>query len=137
MVGVPPGAGLCYFGYREGHSIVLIAVVNSNYQVDMVDGSDVGPQSHGRVFSASNIAGALDEGLLNIPPPRCLYGEIELFPFVLISDEGYNFTKINAPPCMFFTFFKLYKICNAPDLIKPYARASIKGKEQITNYRIS
>ena len=38
---------------------------------------------------------------------------------------------------MFFTFLKLYKFCNTPDLIKPYAGASIKKKEQVTNYRIS
>ena len=65
----PPRTGSYYFNYKKRHSIVLIAVVNSNYQFNMVDRSDAGPQSHGRVFSASNIAGALDEGLLNIP--RC------------------------------------------------------------------
>ena len=66
----PPRTGSYYFNYKKRHSIVLIAVVNSNYQFNMVDRSDAGPQSHGRVFSASNIAGALDEGLLNIP--RCI-----------------------------------------------------------------
>ena len=28
---------------------------------------------------------------------------------VKLQAEAYNFTKINTPPCMFFTFFKLYK----------------------------
>ena len=54
--------------------------------------------------------------MLNILPPRRLYGDNKLFPFVLVSDEASPLTEY---------------------LIQPYARASIKEKEQVANYRTS
>ena len=93
-----------------------MAVVNSNYQFTMVDIGDAGCQSDGGVFAASNIGRALDEGLLNIPPPRHLYSDTKLFLFLLVGDEAFPLKEY---------------------LIKLYARASIKEKEQVPNYRIS
>ena len=93
-----------------------MAVVDSNYQFTLVDIGDSGRQSDGGVFSASNICRALEEGLLNIPPPRRLRGETRSFPLVLVGDEAFPLTEY---------------------LIKPYARATIKEKEQLANYRIS
>ena len=112
----PPRSGSYFFNYKKPHSIVLMAVVNSNCQFIMVDIGDAGRQSDGGVFAASNIVRALDEGLLNIPPPRRLYRDTKLFPFVLVGDEAFPL-----------------KEC----LIKPYAKASIKEKKQVANYRIS
>ena len=92
-----------------------MAVINLNYQFTMVDIGDVGCQSDGGVFAARNIGQAIDVGLLNIPPPRRLYGDTELFPFALVGDEAFPLKKY---------------------LIKPYAKASIKQKEQVANYGI-
>ena len=116
LMQAPPRSGSYFFNYKKTHSIVLMAVVNSNYQFTMVDIGDAGRQSDGGVFAVSNIGRALDEGLLNIPPPRRLYGDTKLFPFVLVGDEAFPLKEY---------------------LIKPYARASIKEKEQVANYRIS
>ena len=60
-----------------------MAVVNSNYQFIRVDIGDAGRQSDGGGFAA------LDEGLLNIPPPRHFHGDTKLFPFVLVGDEAF------------------------------------------------
>ena len=92
-----------------------MAVVNSSYQFIMVDIGDTGRQRDGGVLAASNSGQALDERLLNIPPPRRLYGDTKLFPFVLVGDEAFSFKEY---------------------LIEPYARASVKEKEQVANYRI-
>ena len=73
--------------------------------------------NRGGVFAASNIGQALDEGLLNIPSPRRLYGDTKLFPFVLVGDESFPLKEY---------------------LIKPYALyVSIKEKEQVANYSTS
>ena len=74
-----PRLGLYFFNYKETHSII------SNYQFIMVDIGDAGRQSDSGVFAASNIGRVLDEGLINIPPPRSLYGDTKLFPFVLVD----------------------------------------------------
>ena len=54
--------------------------------------------------------------MLNIPPPRPIYGDTKLFPFVLVGDEAFPLKEY---------------------LIKLYVRASTKEKEQVANYRIS
>ena len=61
-----------------------MAVVNSNYQFTMVDISDAGLKSDDGVFAASNIGQALDEGLLNIPRLRRLYGNTKLVVHVVL-----------------------------------------------------
>ena len=66
-----------------------MAVVNSSYQFTMVDISDTRRQRDGGVLAASN--SGRDERLLKIPPPRRLYGDTKLFPFVLVGDEAFSF----------------------------------------------
>ena len=41
----PARSGSCYFNYKKTHSIVLLAVVNSNYEFILVDIGDAGRQS--------------------------------------------------------------------------------------------
>ena len=72
LMQAPPRSGSYFFDYKKLHSIVLIPVINSNYQFTLVDIGDAGRQSDGGVFTASSIGQALNGGLLNIPPPRCL-----------------------------------------------------------------
>ena len=92
-----------------------MAVVNSGYQFTMVNTGDTGRQRDGGVLAASYSGQALDERLLKIPPPRRLYGDTEQFPFVLVGDEAFSFKEY---------------------LTEPYARAPVKEKEQVANYRI-
>ena len=70
----PTRFGSCYFNYKRAHSIVLLAVVNSNYEFILVDIGDAGRQSDGGVFTSSNLGYAMDKKLLIIPKPRPLKG---------------------------------------------------------------
>lgn len=112
----PARSGSYYYNYKKTHSIVLMGVVNSNYEFILVDIGDAGRQSDGGVFTACHIGRALEEQKLNIPKPRSLKGTSKEFPFVFVGDEAFPLKEY---------------------LIKPYARSSIQMKEQIANYRIS
>jgi len=112
----PARSGSCYFNYKKTHSIVLLAVVNSNYEFILVDIGDAGRQSDGGVFASSNLGYAMDQKLLNIPKPRPLKGTTKSFPFVFVGDEAFP--------------LKDY-------LIKPYARICLHLREKVANYRIS
>ena len=56
-----------------------MAVVSSNYQLNTANICDAGHPSNGRVFAANKMGQALDDDLLNIAPPRPLYGDTKLF----------------------------------------------------------
>lgn len=112
----PARSGSQYFNYKKSHSIVLMAVVNANYEFILVDIGEAGRQSDGGVFSHSNLGIAFEQKLLKIPEPRALPGSIKKFPFVLVGDEAFP--------------LKDY-------LVKPYPRDSLQIKEKIANYRIS
>jgi len=56
----PARSGSCYFNYKKTHSIVLLAVVNSNYEFILVDIGDAGRQSDGGVFASSKLVYAMD-----------------------------------------------------------------------------
>ena len=105
-----------YYNYKKTHSIVLLGVVNSNYEFILLDIGDAGRQSDGGVFASCHIGHAMEENKLNIPKPRPLKGTSKKFPFVFVGDEAFPLKEY---------------------MIKPYARTSIQMKEQVANYRIS
>ncbi|XP_057308122.1 uncharacterized protein LOC130646008 [Hydractinia symbiolongicarpus] len=103
-------------GKHKTHSIVLLAVVNSNYEYILVDIGDAGRQSDGGVFASSHLGHAMEENLLNIPKSRPLRITSKKFPFVFVGDEAFPLKEY---------------------LLKPYAKGFIQKKEQIANYRLS
>ena len=112
----PPRSGSLFYNYKGSHSIVLMAVVNANYQFSFVDIGDLGGQSDGGVFSSCNFGISFNNDTLNIPEPSNIKDTNELFPYVLVGDEAFPL-KIN--------------------LLKPYPKSSLGIKERVFNYRLS
>ena len=112
----PVRSGSFYFNYKKSHSIVLMAVVNANYEFTMIDIGDSGRQSDGGVFAASKLGFAMDNNLFNLPSPRMIEGTDKYFPYVFVGDEAFPLKKY---------------------LIKPYPRSMLGVEERIANYRIS
>ena len=116
MIQAPPRSGSTFFNYKKFHSIVLLAVVNANYEFTMVDIGDAGRQSDAGVFSSSKLGYAMNHGLLNTPSSRQLGSTNKHFPYVFVGDEAFPLK----------TF-----------LIRPYPRSCLTVKERIANYRMS
>ena len=108
-------SGSQFFNYKKSHSIVLMVVVNANYEFIFVDIGDAGKQIDDGVFSQCNLGFAVDQKLLKIPEARALAGLTKEFLFVLVKGEAFP--------------LKDY-------LVKPYPRDSLQIKEKIENYRI-
>ena len=90
IIQCPPRGGSMFFNYKKFHSIVLMAVVNANYEFVMVDIGDYGRLSDGSVFSNSHLGIAINNGTLNLPLPRKLdHCSQKLYPYVFVGDDAF------------------------------------------------
>ncbi|XP_052901550.1 putative nuclease HARBI1 [Anopheles moucheti] len=72
----PNNGGSDYYNYKNFHSIVLLAIVDANYNFLYIDVGAKGSVSDGGVFRNSRIHEKFEKGELNLPEPeilRCPY----------------------------------------------------------------
>ena len=107
----PSGSGSYYYNYKHTFSVVLMAVVNANYEFIMVDVGANGRVSDGGVFANTKFCKQLKEKALHIPEPTSLPG-------------CHNIVGDDAFPLM-------------DNLMKPYAQRNLSKAQDIYNYRVS
>ena len=115
----PPGSGSFYFNYKKFFSIVLMAVVNANYEFLMVDVEVNGRVSDGGVISHTEFGYMLSNNTLQLPEPTKLHSSVQTnYPFVFIGDDAFAMTE---------------------NLLKPYSEATgrLTLEQRIFNYRLS
>jgi hypothetical protein len=88
----PPNPGRQYFNYKQYHSIVLQAVLDTNLKFVTVDVGAYGKQSHCGVFRNSAPYQSLETRSLQVPEDTVLpHSEITL-PKIFVGDETYLLT---------------------------------------------
>lgn len=108
--------GSKYYNYKGTHSIVLLALVDANYQFIYINVGINGRVSDGGVFRESDIAPCLTNprNPLNIPPDKALPGMDEVVPYVILGDNAFPLQK---------------------HIIKPYPLRNLTYPQRIFNYR--
>ena len=114
VVKQPGNFGSFYFNYKGTFSIVLLALVDANYNFTYVDVGCNGRVSDGGVFRESTLSSAMERNLLGIPAPK-IVGQ-DLLPYVIVADDAFPL-KTN--------------------IMKPYPYRGLSHQKRITNYRIS
>ncbi|XP_070392388.1 uncharacterized protein [Dermacentor albipictus] len=112
----PRKAGSLYFNYKGTHSIVLMAVADSQYLFRLIDVGAPGRFSDGGIFKDSPIGKRLHEGKLNLPRAAKLPGSERVCPHVFVGDEAFQLR---------------------PDFMRPLPGTRTKAEEIIFNYRLS
>ncbi|KAK0138530.1 Protein ALP1-like [Merluccius polli] len=90
VIRAPDNSGSLYYNYKGTYSIVLLAVVDSQYCFCVVDVGSYGRTSDGGVLANSIFGQALRDGPLGIPEDALLPGADHLGPqpFVFVADEA-------------------------------------------------
>lgn len=88
----PPHTGSLYYNYKKFCSIVLMAVVNSNYEFIMADAGINGRISDGGVLGYTAFGKALSDKIPKIPEPATLPNSGNKLPFVLLGDDAFVLT---------------------------------------------
>ena len=109
-------SGSLYYNYKHTFSIVLMALVDANYNFVFVDVRAYGKQSDGSVFSHSALGKLMNEGALNLPDETTLTNSSKKAPYVIVGDEAFPLQK---------------------HLMRPYPGRNLPIDEKVFNYRLS
>lgn len=93
-----------------------MAVVDASYRFVYVNVGSQGRASDAGVFAQSDLRKAMDEGLLNVPPPEPLPNTTIRVPYMFIGDEAFPLRA---------------------DLMKPYPFRQLDHDLRVYNYRFS
>ncbi|XP_037577053.2 uncharacterized protein LOC119459316 [Dermacentor silvarum] len=112
----PKNSGTMYFNYKGTYSIVLLAIVDSDYKFVVVDIGAYGKQSDGGVLQQSQFGQRLEQGQLQLPRSLALPNTMQQAPCVFVGDEAFQLR---------------------PDFLRPYPGRELEDKKRIFNYRLS
>jgi hypothetical protein len=80
------GSGSFFFNYKGYHSIVLLGIVNANYEFILVDFGVNGRVSDGSVLEYTEFLRRLKGNMLNTPKQETS----DDLPYVFIGDEAFS-----------------------------------------------
>lgn len=89
VIQCPSHTGSEYYNYKKTFSIVLLAVVDSNYEFMFADIGSQGRISDGGVLRNSILWQKISENNLNLPTPYPLPGSDEPLPYVFLCDGAF------------------------------------------------
>jgi hypothetical protein len=112
----PPHSGSLYYNYKNFFSIVMLAVVSSNYEFIIVDVGTNGRVSDGGVLANSKFGQLLNKNSLQTPQPERLPNSEKTLPFVSVADDAFAMSE---------------------NLLKPYSQTGLTPEQRIFNYRLS
>lgn len=113
----PPKSGSQYRNYKGFFSIILLAVVTSDYKFLWVDVSGDGAASDAMVFNQCDLRQALEAGdIEGWPEPDPLPHDTQDVPYYLIGDDAFALRSY---------------------MMKPFGTRVLTQDERIYNYRVS
>ncbi|CAF4890583.1 unnamed protein product [Pieris macdunnoughi] len=103
----PPNSGSLYFNYKKTFSVVLMALVDANYNFTIVNVGSYGKNSDGGIFANSNLGKELQRKNLSLP--ASYRPGSSTAPYVLVGDEAFPLkTYLMRPSCLHKRFVAAY-----------------------------
>ena len=114
----PPNSGSYFYNYKGFYSLVLLAIVDADYQFIYIDVGSEGRANDASIWRQSSFYRKLNaEGNpLHFPPPRHVRGIEGLLPYFLLGDDAFALTS---------------------SLMKPISKYNLNLAERVYNYRVS
>ncbi|XP_063388799.1 uncharacterized protein LOC134674612 [Cydia fagiglandana] len=116
LIEKPPNSGSLYYNYKGTFSIVLLGIVNANYEFLYINVGTNGSISDGGVFKHTSFYKKLSSNQLDIPAPAVLPGSDIVAPYCFVADSAFAINE---------------------NLLKPYPQRNLTQEKRIFNYRLS
>lgn len=97
LIQAPANSGSDYYNYKEQFSIVLLAIVDADYNFIYANCGAKGKSSDSGVFQETSFYEAMNENQLSWPEPEPLRHEPNM-PFVLVGDSAFALTEKMMKP---------------------------------------
>lgn len=112
----PSESGSIFYNYKGSFSIVLMALVDSNYMLRYLDIGSEGRVADGGIWRSCSLHKRLRAGQLNLPPHKAWPNgeEFGVQPNVIVADDAFAMASY---------------------LMKPYTTRSLSKEKRIFNYR--
>ena len=112
----PKNTGALYHNYKGFFSIVMLTLVDGQYNFRFVDNGTVGSCSDAQIFNAFQLKRRIEDGRIHFPDPAPITQGGPDVPYFILADDAFA--------------LKTW-------LMKPYGRRMLTREERIANYRIS
>ncbi len=111
----PKGGGSLYINYKKFHSIVLIALVDTDYKFIWIDVGANGSASDAQIFNSSKLSECMESGDIGLPADVPLPNDDRPTPFFIIGDDAFPLRTW---------------------LLKPFSWRNMEMDERIFNYQL-
>ncbi|XP_039300967.1 protein ANTAGONIST OF LIKE HETEROCHROMATIN PROTEIN 1-like [Nilaparvata lugens] len=109
-------SGSMFYNHKEYYSVVLLAVVDSNYKFVYVNVGSYGKECDSSIFKESTLWKSIDSKKLELPDEMCLLGsESPKMPYFFVGDEAFGLNKHS---------------------MRPFGGSHLTLKKRIFNYRL-
>lgn len=113
----PARSATLYFNYKNFYSIVLLAIVDSNYRFTYIHVGSFGKDSDSTIFKNSSLWNKLQNNSLNIPSPNFIPSINYIpIPYAFVGDEAFGLST---------------------NVLRPYAGKYLQDIKRTFNYRLS
>lgn len=82
-----------FYNYKQFFSVVLLALVDADYNFLYINVGAQGTASDGGVFAACSLKKDLDAGKLHLPPLQPLPGGTKPMPHVIVADDAFALSQ--------------------------------------------
>lgn len=111
----PSGSGSLYYNYKGTFRVVLLGIVNANYEFIYVNAGANGSVSDGGVFKHTAFHKKLLNNQLHLLTPSVLPGADLVAPYCFVADNAFAINE---------------------NLLKPYPPRNLTHEKRIYNYRL-
>ncbi len=112
----PPKTGALYRNYKKYFSIVLMALVDSDYKFMWVEVGAPGACSDAQIYNECQLKDRLDGEDLGVPAAEPLPGDNQNMPYFIVGDDAFALRT---------------------SMMKPYSRRNLDHDCRVFNYRCS
>jgi len=98
IIQAPRNSGSLFFNYKKTFSVVLLALVDANYKVTIIDVGGYGKSSDGGLSTRSILEKSLEAKTLYIPNSKLPPNSEEPLPFIILGDEAFPLNRYLLRP---------------------------------------